>query len=117
MKQNIQNTNISATDRRAARLPLAALVVVLTLAAMLAGCTADDTLPGNAGNDTPVAFTTSLQSVALPAAQSATAPGTRTAIGADGETVWTQGDAVGIIMLPSGQWTPDAILPGGDNVK
>lgn len=112
MKQNIKNTSITATAlRRAGRL------TVMACAAMLAGCTADDTLPADGSNDTPVAFTTTIQSVALPAAQSATAPDTRTAIGANGETVWTQGDAVGIIMLPSGQWTPDAILPGGDNVK
>lgn len=111
MKQNIKNTSITATAvRRAGRL------TVMACAAMLAGCTADDTLPADGSSDTPVVFTTSLQSVALPAAQSAM-PHTRTDIGANGETVWTQGDAVGIIMLPSGQWTPDAILPGGDNVK
>lgn len=111
MKQNIKNTSITATAlRRAGKL------TVMACAAMLAGCTADDTLPGSAGSDTPVVFTTSLQSVALPAAQSAT-PHTRIAIGADGETVWTQGDAVGIIMLTAGQWTSSAILPGGDNVK
>lgn len=111
MKQNTKNTSISATAvRRSGWLPLVAC------AAMLAGCTADDTLPANGSSDTPVVFTTSLQSVALPAAQSAT-PHTRTDIGADGETVWTQGDAVGVFMLTAGGTIPDDIISEVNNIK
>lgn len=81
-------------------------------AAMLAGCTADDTLPADGSSDTPVAFTAGIESAALPSAKS---PGTRTATGANGQTVWTQGDAVGIFMLTAGGTMPGDILLGADN--
>lgn len=113
MKQKHKNTGTTAI-RKYGWLPLVAF------AAMLAACTADnDTLPADGSSNTPVAFATSLQSVALPqaAADDAKTPATRTAIGADGQTVWTQGDAVGVFMLRAGGTMSDDIILGADNVK
>lgn len=64
----------------------------------------------------PVAFTTGIESVALPGTKSP-APGTRTVIDENGQTGWTQDDAVGIFMLSTGGAMPDGILTGADNVK
>lgn len=110
MKRNTNNTSIITVGRKFGWLPLVAF------AAILAGCTADDTLTGNVASDTPVAFTTGIESVALPGTKSP-APGTRTVIDENGQTGWTQGDAVGIFMLNTGGTMPDGILTGADNVK
>lgn len=113
MKQKHKNTGTTAI-RKYGWLPLVAF------AAMLAACTADnDTLPADGSSDTPVAFATSLQSVALPQAEAddAKTPATRTAIGANGQTVWTQDDAVGIFMLRAGGTMSDDIILGADNIK
>lgn len=113
MKQKHKNTGTTAICKYG-WLPFVAF------AAMLAACTADnDTLPADSSSDTPVAFATSLQSVALPQAEAddAKTPATRTAIGADGQTVWAEGDAVGIFMLRADGTMPDDILLGADNIK
>lgn len=112
MKQKHRNTATTAI-RKYGWLPLVAF------AAVLAACTADnDTLPADGSSDTPVAFTASLP-VALPQAEAddAKTPATRTATGADGNTVWTPGDAVGIFMLTTQTYNPDGILPGGENAR
>lgn len=99
--------------------PLASLWLLLAATAtMLAACTADDTLTDGSSN-TPVAFTTGIESAALPqaAAGDAKTPATRTAIGVDGQTVWAPGDAVGIFMLTAGGMMSYDIILGADNIE
>lgn len=98
MKQN--TNNIITASRKACWLPLVAFAAML-----LSACTADDTLMDGNGN-IPVAFTAGLQSAT---------PNTRTAIGTNGETIWKQGDAVGIFMLSASQAMPIGII--ADNSK
>lgn len=84
-------------------------------ALLLAACTNDDALSGADSehlSNTPVTFNTRVQT-ALPQAT----PATRTTIDADGQTQWTQGDAVGVFMLRAGGTMPDDIILGADNVK
>ena len=84
-------------------------------ALLLAACTNDDALSGADSehlSNTPVTFNTRMQT-ALPQAT----PATRTVIGEDGQTQWTQGDAVGVFMLRAGGTMPDDIILGADNVK
>lgn len=113
MKQKHKNTGTTAI-RKYGWLPLVAF------AAVLAACTADnDTLPADGSSNTPVAFTAGIESAALPQAEAddAKTPATRTAIGANGQTVWTTGDAVGIFMLRAGGTMSYDIILGADNVK
>lgn len=88
---------------------------LLACAAILAGCSKDDIPSGGDNGRTPVTFSTSIQT-ALPQAAAHAAPGTRTATDANGNAVWTQGDAVSISMLTAGGTLPDDILPDCANV-
>lgn len=112
MKQKTKYTPIitAPVSRTSCWLSLVACAAML----ILAGCTADDTLTGNVASDTPVAFTTGIESAALPSAKS---QGTRTAIGANGQTVWADGDAVSVFMLRADGTMPAGIISGADNVK
>lgn len=79
-------------------------------ALLLAACTNDDALSGTDSehhSNTPVTFNARVQAT----------PATRTAIGANGQTVWADGDAVSVFMLEAGEAMPDGILTGADNVK
>lgn len=100
--------NISCTTCGSALLSRMALAACASL--LLAACTQDVALLGSASDasDSPV-----LLSASLPAAVPASA--TRTAIGTNGETIWKQGDAVGIFMLTAGQAMPAGII--ADNSK
>ena len=69
----------------------------LTGAALLAGCSKEDS-PAQNGELVPVAFTSTVDGVALPAAHSS-APQTRTTPGGDS---WEVNDKVGVYMLPAG---------------
>ncbi|MGR5591975.1 SUMF1/EgtB/PvdO family nonheme iron enzyme [Bacteroides thetaiotaomicron] len=122
MKQNTKDTRFSATARPSRRLALASLASLAACAVMLLGaCSEENALTGSGdGAQTPVNLVARIQqAAALPAASSAggtDTPHTRTAIGADGNTTWTAGDAVGVFMLSPGVWNPSGILPGGENV-
>lgn len=100
--------------RTACRIALAACAAL-----MLAACTADSYTPDADDPGTaapvPVTLTVALPSVALPAAQPAGAPGTRTVINADGETRWTNTDRLGIFMLTTRGTLPGDIVPDADN--
>lgn len=86
-------------------------------AALLAGCTKMETSQASDdGNDTPVAFSAGIESAVLPTAQSA-APRTRTVNSTDGQTVWAEGDAVGVFMLAAGGTISDDVIAAADNVK
>lgn len=101
------------------RIPTYTLILAAAAALALAACSKDDdTLSGDGSGDssTPVTFTTAIQSVALPAAQSP-ATHTRTATGADGQAVWAAGDAVSLFMLRAGGALYDDVFPGGLNKK
>lgn len=76
---------------------------------LLAGCSTEELLPHD-GTRTPVSFTAAVQT-----AQPAAPPQTRTAIDPGGNTVWTEGDRVGIFMLPAGGSVSDAIS-GAKNI-
>lgn len=90
---------------------------LLACAAMLAGCTNDDSpYTGDLDGRTPVTFSTTIQT-ALPQAAAHAAPGTRTATDANGNATWTQGDAVSISMLTADGTLPDDILPDCANVR
>lgn len=122
MKQKTKDTRFSATARPSRRLALASLASLAACAVMLLGaCSEENALTGgDDGAQTPVNLVARIQqAAALPAASSAggtDTPHTRTAIGADGNTTWTEGDAVGVFMLSPGVWNPSGILPGGENV-
>lgn len=122
MKQNTKDTRFSATARPSRRLALASLASLAACAVMLLGaCSEENALNGSGdGAQTPVNLVARIQqAAALPAASSAGgtgAPHTRTAIGADGNTTWTTGDAVGVFMLAPKTFNPSGILPGGENV-
>lgn len=88
---------------------------LLACAAILAGCSKDDIPSGGDNGRTPVTFSTTIQT-ALPQAAAHAAPGTRTATDANGNTVWTQGDAVSISMLTAGGTLTDDVLPDCANV-
>lgn len=84
-------------------------------ALLLAACTNDDALSGadcEHHSNTPVTFNTRVQT-ALPQAT----PATRTVIGEDGQTQWTQGDAVGVFMLRAGGMMSYDIILGADNIE
>ena len=88
---------------------------------LLGACSEENALNGSGdGAQTPVNLVARIQqAAALPAASSAggtDTPHTRTAIGADGNTTWTEGDAVGVFMRPPNIFNPSGILPGGENV-
>ena len=122
MKQNTKDTRFSATARPSRRLALASLASLAACAVMLLGaCSEENALPGSGdGAQTPVNLVARIQqAAALPATSSAggtDTPHTRTAIGADGNTTWTAGDAVGVFMLAPKIFNPSGILPGGENV-
>lgn len=122
MKQNTKDTRFSATARPSRRLALASLASLAACAVMLLGaCSEENALNGSGdGAQTPVNLVARIQqAAALPAASSAggtDTPHTRTAIGADGNTTWTAGDAVGVFMLAPNIFNPSGILPGGENV-
>lgn len=94
------------------------LLLAVLPAIMLASCSREDLDGGDDGSRTPVAFTAVVQSAALPQLTDTggSSPATRTALGPDGNTKWTQGDAVNVFMLTSGGTFLDDIIPGGDNV-
>ena len=94
------------------------LLLAALPALMLASCSREELDGGDDGSRTPVAFTAVVQSAALPQLTDTggSSPATRTALGPDGNTEWTDGDAVSIFMLTSGGTLPDGIIPGGDNV-
>lgn len=106
---------INNTSQRHRSVSSALWLPLLTCAAMLAGCTNDDTPHAGDNRRTPVTFSTSIQT-ALPQAAAHAAPGTRTATDANGNTVWTQGDAVSISMLTAGGTLTDDVLPDCANV-
>lgn len=125
MKQNTKDTRFSATARPSRRLALASLASLASLAAcavmLLGACSEENALNGSGdGAQTPVNLVARIQqAAALPAASSAggtDTPHTRTAIGADGNTTWTAGDAVGVFMRAPKIFGPSGILPGGENV-
>lgn len=122
MKQKTKDTRFSATARPSRRLALASLASLAACAVMLLGaCSEENALTGSGdGAPTPVNLVARIQqAAALPAASSAggtDTPHTRTAIGADGNTTWTAGDAVGVFMLAPNIFDPSGILPGGENV-
>lgn len=122
MKQKTKDTRFSATARPSRRLALASLASLAACAVMLLGaCSEENALNGSGdGAQTPVNLVARIQqAAALPAASSAggtDTPHTRTAIGADGNTTWTAGDAVGVFMLAPKIFNPSGILPGGENV-
>lgn len=122
MKQKTKDTRFSATARPSRRLALVSLASLAACAVMLLGaCSEENALTGSGdGAQTPVNLVARIQqAAALPAASSAGgtgAPHTRTAIGADGNTTWTAGDAVGVFMLAPKIFNPSGILPGGENV-
>lgn len=122
MKQKTKDTRFSATARPSRRLALASLASLAACAVMLLGaCSEENALNGSGdGAQTPVNLVARIQqAAALPAASSAggtDTPHTRTAIGADGNTTWTEGDAVGVFMRPPNIFNPSGILPGGENV-
>lgn len=121
MKQKTKDTRFSATARPSRRPALASLASLAACAAMLLGaCSGDNALTGSDDDSaqTPVALVAQIQqAAALPAASSAGVPHTRTATGADGNTIWTDGDAVGVFMLAPQTFKPAGILPGGENVR
>lgn len=88
--------------------------VLASLLLLGGACSSEDAIPAF-DEETPVAFTAGIESVALPATQSPT-PGTRTVIGADGEAAWTQGDRVGIFMYKAGGSVKDDIISGANNI-
>lgn len=94
------------------------LLPALLPAIILASCNREELDGNDTGSRTPVAFTAVVQSAALPqfTDSGGSSPATRTALGSDGSTAWTQGDAVSVFMLTSGGTLPDGIIPGGDNV-
>ena len=94
------------------------LLLSVLPAIMLASCSREDLDGGDDGSRTPVAFTAVVQSAALPQLTDTggSSPATRTALGPDGNTAWTQGDAVNVFMLTSGGSFLHNIIPGGDNV-
>lgn len=101
------------------QIPCKPLLLAAAAALALAACSKDnDTLSGDGSGDgtTPVTFTTAIQSVALPAAQSP-ATHTRTATDANGQAVWTAGDAVSLFMLSAGGALYDDVFPGALNKK
>ena len=87
-------------------------------ALMLASCSREELGDNDADSRTPVAFTAVVQSTALPPHTNTggSSPTTRTALDSDGNTAWTQGDAVSISMLTSGGTLPDDLVPGRANV-
>lgn len=87
------------------------LVTTAAAALLFAGCSHEEVYPQD-GIRTPVSFSAALQT-----APSEAAPHTRTVIGAEGNTVWTDGDAVGVFMLATATSDPAGILAGGDNVQ
>lgn len=119
MKQKSKDTRFSATARPSRRLALASLAACAAI--LLAGCSEENTLSDDDGAQTPVAFVAGIQqAAALPRASSdggTDAPHTRNAIGADGNTIWTEGDAVGVFMLAPMTFEPSGILPGCENVR
>lgn len=94
------------------------LLLAVLPAIMLASCSREELDGNDAGSRTPVAFTAVVQSAALPQLRDTggSSPATRTTLGPDGNTAWTQGDAVSVFMLTSAGMLPDDIIPGGDNV-
>lgn len=86
-------------------------------ALLLGGCSKDDAPGTDDGTPVPVSLSASVQAN-TPAANSASAlPNTRTAIGADGQTAWKQGDAVSVFMLTAGGELYDDVVPGALNKK
>ena len=95
------------------------LLLLATLPAlMLASCSREELGDNDADSRTPVAFTAVVQSTALPPHTNTggSSPATRTALDSDGNTAWTQGDAVSISMLTPGGTLPDDLVPDRANV-
>ena len=95
------------------------LLLLATLPAlMLASCSREELGDNDADSRTPVACTAEVQSTALPPHTNTggSSPATRTALDSDGNTAWTQGDAVSIFMLTPGGTLPDDLVPGRANV-
>lgn len=94
------------------------LLLAVLPAIMLASCNREELEGNDADSRTPVAFTAVVQSAALPRLTDTggSSPATRTALGPDGNTTWTEGDAVSVFMLTSSGTFPDDIIPGGGNV-
>lgn len=84
-------------------------------ALLLGGCSKADAPGTDDGTPVPVSLSASVQAN-TPAANAASAlPNTRTAIGADGQTAWKQGDAVSVFMLTAGGELYDDVVPGALN--
>lgn len=94
------------------------LLLAVLPAIMLASCSREELDGDDDGSRTPVAFTAVVQSAALLRLTDTggLSPATRTVLGSDGNTAWTQGDAVNVFMLASGGTLPDGIISGGGNV-
>lgn len=95
------------------------LLLLATLPAlMLASCSREELGDNDTDSRIPVAFTAVVQSTALPPHTNTggSSPATRTALDSDGNTAWTQGDAVSIFMLTPGGTLPDDLVPGRANV-
>ena len=94
------------------------LLLAALPAMMLASCSKEEPGGNDADSRIPAAFTAVVQSIALPPHTNTggSSPATRTALGPDGNTVWTAGDVVSISMLTPGGTLPDDLVPGSANV-
>lgn len=94
------------------------LLLAALPAMMLASCSKEEPGGNDADSRIPAAFTAVVQSTALPPHTNTggSSPATRTALGPDGNTVWTAGDVVSISMLTPGGTLPDDLVPGSANV-
>ena len=94
------------------------LLLAALPAMMLASCSKEEPGGNDADSRIPAAFTAVVQPTALPPHTNTggSSPATRTALGPDGNTVWTAGDVVSISMLTPGGTLPDDLVPGRANV-
>ncbi len=94
------------------------LLLAALPAMMLASCSKEEPGDNDADSRIPAAFTAVVQPTALPPHTNTggSSPATRTALGPDGNTVWTAGDVVSISMLTPGGTLPDDLVPGRANV-
>lgn len=94
------------------------LLLAALPAMMLASCSKEEPGGNDADSRIPAAFTAVVQPTALPPHTNTggSSPATRTALGPDGNTVWTAGDVVSISMLTPGGTLPDDLVPGSANV-
>ena len=95
---------------------MARLLPLMACIALLAACHRYGNLSLDKEGYTSVTFNASIQSSVVPEAQTAS-PHTRTTIDANGNAVWTKGDAVGVFMMSTGGTTPAHIISGAENRK